>query len=106
MSGVPQAAQDRLPKFFYSCQAKGPLEPRSDSSTTSSRHHGDSGLLQMLTKLNLRQEDMLNQMIFHLAIDDFGIKGLAPDKIGNWCHLSSTSNISPKNDRGDYSEVK
>lgn len=49
---------------------------------------------------------MLNQMIFHLAIDDFGIKGLAPDKIGNWCHLSSTSNISPKNDGGDYSEVK
>ena len=41
---------------------KGRSKNRSDSSTTSSRHEGDSELLMMLAKLSLRQEDILNQM--------------------------------------------
>lgn len=41
---------------------KGRLKNRSDSSTTSSRQEGDTELLQMIAKLNLRQEDLFNQI--------------------------------------------
>ena len=55
---------------------KGRSNHRSDSSTTSSRHEGDSELLMMLAKLTLRQEDMLNQM----ALDRSFLLFLQADK--------------------------
>lgn len=45
-----------------SIKARGRSKHRSDSSISSSKPDGDSELLQILTKLNLCQEDMLNQL--------------------------------------------
>ena len=41
---------------------KGRSKTRSNSSITSSKHEGDSELIQIIARLNLRQEDLLNQM--------------------------------------------
>ena len=93
---------------------KGRSKNRSDSSTTSSRHDGDSELLMMLAKLSLRQENILNQMALDRSLllffpgregidtsgHDPGMQGVASVETKHRSHLLPPSGQLLEGDRG------